>query len=93
MKTPRTLRSKFEKLVLRESPKSGVTSLFTKQMNTIVTMMKMLKMKEANELNLNALKLLARETGKTITKLNIAAQKIYPYFVYPITSGKESGSN
>ena len=76
MKTPNTLRSKFPKLILKESSKSGVTSLLTRQMNTIVIMMKMLKTKEAKELNLSALRLLASDTGKTITKLKMKAQKI-----------------
>ena len=78
LKTPVTDKLKLPKDFLNEPPKSGVTSLLTKQTKNIVNTMKTEKMSEANEENLNADKDLANETGKTRTKEKIAAQNICP---------------
>ena len=76
LNTPITLRLKLVATVLKLGPNSGVTSLFTKHMNTIERTINKLMMKEPKEENLRALKVLGSDTGKTKTKLNKAAQNI-----------------
>jgi hypothetical protein len=76
LNTPSTLISKLLAAISKLAPRLGVTVLFTRQMNTIARMMKILIIKEPNEVNLRALNVLGRDTGNTKAKLNKAAQKI-----------------
>lgn len=65
---------------LKDSPKFGVTVLFTKHIKNIVRITKILRRNERKVENLRAAKDLARDTGNTKKKENTAAQNIYPLF-------------
>lgn len=67
LKTPITLMSKFLKPISKLFPKSGVTSLSMRQMNTMAKTMYMLRMKLKKEEKRRALSVRARLTGKTRT--------------------------
>lgn len=65
LKKPRGVIWKFLKAISNEPERSGVISLFTKQINTIVSTMKMLRMKLPNDENLNELNVRGKDTGNT----------------------------
>ncbi len=62
---PKTVILKFSKATLKLSPKSGFTSLLTRQINIIANTMYKLSTKLKKDENLKALKDLGNETGKT----------------------------
>lgn len=76
LNTPSIEISKFFAATSKLEARLGVTDLLTRQTNTIQRMMKMLITNDPNEVNLSALNVLGKDTGKIRTKLNKAAQKI-----------------
>jgi hypothetical protein len=88
LNTPSVLILKFLIATLKLSPKSGVTSLFTKHTNMIAKTMYMLMTKLKNEENLSALRVLGKANGNTITKQKTKDQNIWPKKDSLIASGR-----